>query len=258
MLKDEMIAYTDKYGLIQPQKQPNESGNGLLYTSEYIVTLAKLGQLETDDKVKYLGAIMSSEVQPGLFKRNPEAFTNDIEAIDDYIGLAAGSKAANRLIAQRILKYGREHKFLLKDIISDYLNRSDSSFHLPLIFVSKLFGNIKVGYVYNNLEPNKANSEVWFGRFPQLIASLKWAAGEEPTLFEKVYTALVIATSGNKNDTNTFILSDLVVYCSQGSWLCRQVAKIWKWRLYKMYPNGMKDVYKQYFGADYPLSNYIE
>lgn len=72
--------------------------------------------------------------------------------------------------------------------------------------------------------------------------------------------ALVIATScinvpTNDSDSRRLCWS-LIQAVSPFSWLCRLAAKIWTIRLYKHYPNGMRDVMTTYFGPNHPIAKY--
>ena len=257
-LREAIQDYMDGNYLVQPKLNPDLgcSGNGLLYTSEYILTLKQLGQLTDIDKWKYISAIKQCEIQPGLFERNPIAFKQDQESVDDHYGLAVGSLIVDPTIAQRILKYGRENKVSFKSILQDYSIKASYGIVSDLAKVlAFLFGWIKVKYNYNNINPGVGTAASWLGRQSQLICCLQYAAGEKPAFWRVIYTAVSIALSGKVGNNDSWILSSLVVYCSKSSWLCRKAANIWRKRLYKYYPKGVAQVLKSYmYPVDHPLA----
>jgi disulfide oxidoreductase YuzD len=75
-----------------------------------------------------------------------------------------------------------------------------------------------------------------------------------------LYTSIVIATScvnAPASNTDARRLSWLLIQSVKTkSWFCRLVSKLWYNRLYKVFPNGMKDVAKEYYRDNHPFQRY--
>jgi hypothetical protein len=174
-----------------------------------------------------MSTLLRCEKEPGLFSRAPG--DNDPEAVDDYYGLSAGLVAAQfPRAAQRIVSYGWKH-----------------------------FGS------FNNANPGKWSWSTFLWRQPQLMVA-EYAAALKMPLWQlpfRVYTALVIATSGmfvTTSDTTNRRLNWLLIQSTKKSWLCRSASKVWWWRLKKQYGDGgMREVNLTYFGSpSHPLVKY--
>lgn len=215
--------YITSTGLVCPSKGGG-SNNGVLYTSEYYLLLFLNGELTDDDQAKYGVVMTSCFKQPGLLSRNPDG-SGGGEGPDDYYGLAAAADAIAPWIACDVLKYGYKH-----------------------------FGS------FNNEDPGKWTSKSFLWRQIQLYCCFKWAAGETPNPLFRLYVAISIAVAGFRtptSDTDARILSWLVIHvAAKKSATCRVAANIWRKRLLKDYPNGMRDVASLYFGVGSPFSIY--
>lgn len=232
VLRDEILAYTDADGLVSPQAtQPNQnnaSDNGVLFTSDYYVLLARLGQLNDVDYINYSSLIRKKcTTMVGLLNRGPDN-TNQ-EAPDDYYGLFSACQSLGlEILPSQIIQYGWDN-----------------------------WGN------YNNVNPGKFTWVSFLARQPQLICAAYAAARSAPLWIYplRVYTAIVIATScinAPVGDTTSRRLAyHLINTMSPVSEICRIAAKIWFRRLLKDYPNGMQGVNDIYFGPDHPLAKYM-
>ena len=223
-LKSEMQnGYITATGFVSPSKG-GSSNNGVLYTSEYYLLLLLNGELTEDDAAKYEDVMMCCFKQPGLLSRSPDG-SGGGEGPDDYIGLAAGADAMAPELAKDVLKYGYNH-----------------------------FG------AFNNEDPSKWTTKSFLWRQIQLYSCFKWAAGEHPNPLFRFYTALSIALAGWRKpitDTDARILSWLVIQVAEKkSFMCWVAAKIWRKRLLKDYPNGMRDVAALYYEAGHPFIKY--
>lgn len=240
-LKDEIKPYIDCEGLVSPSiPQPNTPGsnNGVMYTSEMIMMLIANKEANSSDVFYYLNKINSCMKRDGLLGRHPGG-TGDQEGPDDYLAYAAAldliqtvsNQEADefnivraRTMARRIVLYGLEH-----------------------------LGNM------NNVSPKNWSWTAFLGRQPQLTAAFLWASKISIPAPLRIYVAAsIIASAFNKDlGVDSWRLSWLLVQIAKRhSWICRQASKLWYRRLYKKFPNGMKDVASVYYQAGHPFSKY--
>lgn len=253
-MRDQFAQYIDRDGLVQPMAYPpnfNASGNGLLYTAEMYIILARTHVLNAHDLKKFESIIMSCEVERGLLKRSPTH--GDQEGPDDYIGVTAASYILNRTsdnmsgmwrndIAQRILEYGERVKVEYPPCLS-------------------------FNYVYNNVKPGtskhpdgRTNWSALFARMPQVVAHLKLAAKQQPSTIEMfVWQQSVMGCHDKpKNDQTARILSWLMVMTGHGqNDTCDRTTAEWYRRLKSQFPGGMRQVVAEYFqNPDHPLAKH--
>ena len=107
-LKTLIKDYQDAYGLVSnepvPAGQKESSLNGLLYTSEYMVTLLQRGECESHDFEIFNRIVEHCSICPGYYIRHP--LSTDVSSFDDYVGISAASSK----FAQNILDYSGERK----------------------------------------------------------------------------------------------------------------------------------------------------
>ena len=198
-MQKDFLPFTDRFGFITPDG--GTSGNGTLYTAEYIIALIdNCKEIPPEEHDRLVKLYQSCEKQPGLMSRNPES--PDQEAIDDYIGCGTASYYLQDGLAQRILDYGRKNK---------------------------VFGIIP--YHYNNVNPGVWNPKAFIGRQQQIIAHLRFAAGEIPNLFQKIWwcVALILSAHAPKENQDAYSLAwQLIRVGENKSLLCDLVIKYWR------------------------------
>jgi hypothetical protein len=222
-LRNEIVFYTEGSGLIAPYPNLDHKfrtcDNGVMFFSEYHIMLEKLGLSTIGDKADYERIITTCMVSScdGLVSRSPG--DRGDEAPDDYYGLFAACVTLGLVgLGNRILDWGVKH-----------------------------CGS------YNTNTPTKWTTDSWLFRQPQLAAAAYCASGNIPFYTRPLlwYAAAVIATScinAPADDADSRRLSWLLIQAvTPYSWLCRQATKLWMRRLYKIYPNGMKDVANIYY-----------
>lgn len=242
-LREQIAPYGDHYGLISSAPvAPGvliASGNGVLYTSEYYIMLARSAKVQLEDSsqmMRILGACIDNN---GLLHRQPVAVpTSNTEAPDDYYGiLAACSTWGWTSPAKGFLRALWRYKGCLNDV-----------------------------------SPGTWTSQSFLARQPQLVAAMIAAAYPGKTLKERLirlaafplfcYAALVIATScirADKSDTDARFLAWLLIQSvSPVSFLCNLASKVWFRRLYATYgwELGMKAVCSLYFSPGHPFNIY--
>jgi hypothetical protein len=225
-LRNEILDYVDADGLVSPRRVEDKtarsaSGNGLLYTSEYMIALHLRGDLNLTDIEGFVRVLRSCQKEPGLFNRSP--IHKDQNAPDDYTGiLAACHMIGIEEFPRAIYKYGNEH-----------------------------------GWVFDNT--GEGSKSAWFWRMPHLVAAIKIAAGEKCELWRQIYTTAVIlwAIRAKREDQDAHTLTWLLTKITDDKWIPRQAGKLWRWKFKRQYPRGLGQVLSDYFNCYHPLANYF-
>ncbi len=241
ILREEIKLFTDADGLISPYnlerpgETTNASGNGVLYTGEYIALLKRLGELNELDSITFFQTMLKCMPHAiGLLHRSPTH--PDQQGPDDYVGFFVGCYVTgNKELAQSVINYGWDHY--------------------------GFFNNENPGSYYH--KDGRFNWSALLIRQPQLICLAYWAAGKEPNIIFIIYVMFVILFAGRNKpvgDVDSRLLSWLLIQVAiENSRLCLWAAKLWTNRLLKTYPNGMKDVANIAFGnrnPEHPFAKY--
>jgi hypothetical protein len=233
-VKDDLVAYTDRLGFISGEKNPGApSGNALLFTAEAMLVLRQQGCLAQFDRDLFLIQVSEAcEIITGLYKR-PPPYSQDQESQDDYIGLAAASYFLGTSHARDMLEYGREHVYRWRFL------------RLP--------------YQYDKAHVEESRVfDAWLGRFVTAMIHIQWAAGERPALWRRLWWACSVAFSGSKDDQDPWLLNWLMIHTMDGrSRIGVVAASIWRWRLRRAFPDGIRQVFARYFNdPGHPLAKY--
>lgn len=226
-LKSEMVPYVDQYGLVMPQIG-NDSTNGVLYTSEYMIALIRNKEDVASDLSAYYATINACMPTTGLLERRPDNAGGQ-EGPDDYYGLLAALSEIGcdqaKAVARHVVWYAFRHIMSM-----------------------------------DNVNPGRFQWGAVLERQPQLDACALWAADLPVGPFLRLWTALAILTSWYStavDDTSSIRLAWLQVQvASKHSFIGRLAGRFWYWRLYKHYLGGMNAVNAIYFGPDHPLAKY--
>lgn len=245
--------YMDKYGLVHPWTHQT-SENGLFYTGQYIAALDRHDCLTYEDKKSLEATYRSCERYPGLLMRDPNHFTLQQGPDDHYA----------TLYADYMLKYGFAKRFL--DYGRMYTPKGlapDSGFWTKAVYsILSCFGLRKVKYVYNNVDPETFSLKAFMGRFPALIATAKFVAGEKLSFFDKL--AITIQLIGSafalKKEHDLRTLMFFVVKMLKGqSFMIDKAIKIWIINLKTVFPGGMGELLEDYFqDSEHPSVIYLE
>jgi hypothetical protein len=255
-IKDAFLPYIDKDGLVQPTVG-GESGNGLLYTSEYIYALLANGGMDRIEQMRLTAAYNACQMQEGLMARTPigTAFSTDQEGPDDYYGCGAASSELDGSLARHILAYGRKGA---SGFNPSYEDSDRVKLSTWLFRILSLFGLLKVKWIYNNDNPGFFTQSSWLGRQQNLICHLQFAADEEPPMWRKVWWAVAVLGSLFSTNNDSYCLSWLCVRTAQGkSKFCTLVGKVWWHFVLKKFPGGMGEILGDYFqNPSHPLAVY--
>jgi len=244
-LRDEIKAYTDSNGYINPNPVAPDAGrssdNSTMFTSEYYIMLEKLLQSNSSDHNQWKALIDKSSIMPGLTVRYPS--DTALDAPDNIYAILAASKILNQPgIALSILNYGISNLGFFNTTNPNHIRNTDCSWNWSALQwrqPQQLFAAACASNTYK-----------W------------WKIWYKPI---EIITALVIATScmnSPTSDADPRRLSWLLIQATKdSSWLCSLASKIWYKRLYKDYgSDGMRAVAAVYYSpkglGNNPFSKY--
>lgn len=291
MTRDEILecinqlrsGWQDKYGLIHtipvgPDKEPSTL-NGVLYTGIVYAMIDRASiaaGIEYDDEIVGFLIHLMDAVHGCLEPKYPlpcRTPTNrDQEGPDDYKGLTVMAALAPTCISGDILEYGEGSNGSVKlrwwiPRLRRWLNNTDDQSRLydkldtNASFLTKL--------LYWPLAPwgYKPWLEPWMGRFPAITFALEVGAGHKPSFLGTAFAAgglLLQAVTGSSSKPDSWYMDWTLVVANENSAVRSKLvslcSKVWHKRLRKFYPNGMKDVWKQYcgvYGDQFPLSKFF-
>jgi len=277
--------WQDRHGLIhtRPVGEDGEPAtlNGVLYTGIVYAMIEraaeKAGCQNDPEIVEFLvelnDAILAClEPKYPMVSRSPT--NQDQEGPDDYKGLSvwAAYSPNGQIAASDLLILAENSSVKLKwylPRLRRWLNNSgtpdrvfddlpaDASFLTKLLWFTIAPWGKKVW-----LSP-------WMGRFPALTAAFEAVVGRKPSWIPSLFTFLTVgqqALFGNSKKPDSWYMDWTVIVCneisSKPSKLVKLVEGLWFKRLHKLYPNGMRDVWKQYVGPehaeDFPLGQFFQ
>ena len=240
----DIIPYMDDDGFVSPSPvAPGSlytSGNGVMYTSEFIIMASKLGILEDDVYAKhhFVDTIEQCIDKNGLLNRFPLVHEGGQEGPDDYYGLM------NACMELKVT-------------------------HIPRNVLKAIF---MYKGALNNVNPGKWTAQSFLIRQPQLLTCIISAAF--PSLINPLHilirllclplylvSALIIATNSlfiDQKEVDTRRLGWHVMNTLKHVSLSAKLASfIWLRRLYKDYgPKGMRAVATRYYSENHPFTTY--
>lgn len=193
-LRDSIEIYRDEFGLVQDKRGPaprraDTHGNGILFSSLYLILLSRLGDLTDRDSGEFMQSFLQCramnarhELVPGLFRRSPT--NTDAEAQDDLVALAYASYLCGLPFAFEMVEWGERR--------------------------TEDFPWFK--WCYNNANPGYFHFQSWLGRFPHYVGHLLACGRQEIPLFPQAYAPLALAATNaiGKTDDDTWILNWIV------------------------------------------------
>lgn len=230
---NDLIPYIDQWGLVS-DRVGTSSGNSIVYWAEALIIAKTRGELDRSLTGLCLASIAPCEIEPGFYKRHPVLFQpnpgaeygSDQESIDDYAGLACIARlTGDSHLAARILAFGRDR----------------AKVHLGFDFHF---------YYPNEKGWNDWDARAWLGRFPSLIASLQWGAGETPDWLTRQWWAASMKWGSVTNDNAARLARVLAYARGDRYWIGLTEARIRaEW-------GSMGRLYTHYLGADHAFARW--
>jgi|GEM_PF-6440385 len=221
LVRGDFQRYTNQKGFVS--NRTLSSGNDLLYTCIAAVVRHKHGALSLEEKADLLFTIHKHcRRGPGIYVR--PGWEQDQQRHDDYTGLCALASVGINSFAADVVEAGEDTVW--------YFDTNGGS---------------------------GLDWRAWFWPFRAFVCHAYWAAGMTPSWLNRLCWSFSVAWSGSKKKQDEWILSWLLIQVAGNRgrlerWATR---KYWA-RLYKAYPNGLSDVFKNYFGGDaeHPLAKW--
>jgi hypothetical protein len=108
---------------------------------------------------------------------------------------------------------------------------------------------------YNLVSPGKFTFDTFLGRFPCFVAYVKRSAGTFPWFWQLYWFFGFIASAWtNETETSGKNLSYLQIPIMSKSLTGKLAVAIWRWKMKRTYPGGMRDVCKIYFPVGHPFT----
>jgi len=214
--------YLDANGLMSGNG--SITGNGLRYTSEYLIGLEKNRIYDLSDAYQFFPVIDSCMVKTGLFARDPSLKT-DQTSFDDYIPIVFMS-------------------VLLKQ-----------KYHLWCYDWA-----IKNNWIFLNTDSNVKNlKSAWLGRMPQFVAHLMYANKKMPSTWQRIVWSYNVAFGPRVGNEDTWCLSFSLkeTYKLSGfnDKMEKWAIKFNEGRARKNLPRGLGSMYSKYFNdKKHPLA----
>lgn len=235
--------YRDSWGLIQDHPG-NVSGNAIRYTAEYVIALHRHNLLDLQQET-LVKTFKSIEKVPGLIMRTPTNFGGH-ESIDDNIAYITAGYFLKTNFAKDWLKYGRSVGVVgIDDTEMDQDKVSKSKLVYSLL---SLFGNIPVGWTFNNISPDKFHVSSWYGRFQQLIAHAQFAAGETVPLWRQLLWAASLISKAYSDREDAKVLGWHMVQVAKGkTYICDKAIEFFNEKIKEEYPQGIGQIIAEEF-----------
>lgn len=237
-LREEIARFRQPDGLVSPKRDPeiDSTGNGLLYTSLYMILLGRRGGFSSDDAHEFRRIVnrcwarsgkVLGRTYPGCLSRSPTK-TDEQESWDDYQAVAYAGMLAGLPFARLMLAHAR--KF--------------TPWWVP-------------GGIWNNLVPGATSSKAWLGRSPMFMAHLRRCAYLSPCLWGPLgELQLAAALDGMRPEDSTGVINNWIL-----TRLGPPTFRDW-WRARAAGGRGdlpsdiMKRALSANLGADHPLAVY--
>jgi hypothetical protein len=213
------------------------SDNAPMFTSELYVMIKKMKQFADQDRVDFDRLIGACVTPEGMLARVPYPERIGQEGPDDYLGVLNGCKTIGNT-------------------------------EIPRKFLWALVSHF--GFM-NNDNPTMITWESFLARQPQLIGAMVAAAFPSwknplhflarlvalPFFFVAAVSIAISCIGAPQSDTDARRLSWHLQNTTKGvSLMCWLASLLWMRRLYKDFPNGMKDVAALYYQPGHPFAKY--
>lgn len=220
-LSNAIKPFTTLEGFVSPGG--GETGNGILFTAEWLLCLDYNGCLWGQDFDAFLDLIRRVSPRKGLLARslgNP----TDQEGLDDYTGACAMSVT----VAQDVLKYGQSHFW--------YMNNSGKLFNGKALFIrfQSLIAHIKFAA---QVCPNFIERAAWLWSVNQCCKKGQETQDDWILTFFNCYAAKP-RTVLTADEFRAILAFD------------HALADVWG-------PEGMRAVFERYFGFKHPIALYF-
>lgn len=219
---DDWRPWFDRVGLLTNNTNKSGTGNGLMYTAEYLYWLSYAKPFGYQDEFKRIKRLYESCWVPnGGFKRAPSGhYSKHLNQNDDYFGIALASKILKADFSARCL---------------DVMRRNHGAL--------------------NNVKPGEWTFKSWIGRMPQVTVTLQLSAGERPSMWGLAFWLLWLFTSLTRRKRDSAIKGWLAGRSAYGnSKLLDNILTLF-FKLFKKSHGGVGK--REYFKLEHPVRKYM-
>jgi hypothetical protein len=252
---DEFLPYRDQDGLNQLTTLNGvgvPTQNGTLFTVQYFLCLLQNDcsqTLKDDEIIRIANVFESLELKSGLSKRSKNS--TEVDSMDNETALLTFSALFyHNIYSEQMMIYGEDVK------CQGYESPKDKW----LWILCRVLNLGQAKYFWNVANPNLFNTLSWFGRSPAFMGLLKMTSGKfcNPILTLSVLVGQFLGCTSPASNTDARTLSYVIwQYLNTRSFIWRLFYRIWCWQLLRVYPNGIKDVYRQYYtDQSHPIIKY--
>lgn len=112
-------------------------------------------------------------------------------------------------------------------------------------------------WCYNVEDPTQFKFDYFFARIGIFVAYLKMRARKPAYLWQLYwFIGFVMSAFTDKTETSGKQLAYLQIPVMSATWSGRLAIWIWRWKMRRTYPGGMRDVCKIYFPPGHPFTVY--
>lgn len=247
------LSYIDRFGLMQisPGTPAPTSDNGALVTLEYFLCLS-----ETEKKINVLAfkkALRNLEerTQHGsVTRRFPGCSYTD--SMDNATALLMFSELFDdSRLSKELYKHG---ELTRAKRIDSYQDEDRSLRYYPIAWVLNGFSTPRRFY---NVRPNDWSIQSWWGRSPGFMGLLELSALDRTSLFRyfALWVGQFLSLLDPKQETSGKKLTYIVwQWLKTRNKFWRASYRLWCFLLTLRHKNGMKDVYRIYYGDQHPIT----
>jgi len=250
---DSFYNYRDKFGLIQisPGQPAITSDNGALFTLEYFLLLNDQEKKIEIERLKIVLRNLEQKTDNGIVTlRYPGCPTTD--SMDNATALIIFSELFdNSRLSKQLYQHG---ELTTARRIDDAQDQERSFKYYPIAWLLNSFNAPKRFY---NVRPYDWSIQSWWGRSPGFMALLELSAIDRTSWIRyfALFVGQFLPLFQSKTETSDKKLTYLVwQWLKTRNKFWNLSYKLWCFILIKLYPNGMQDVYKIYYGETHPLT----
>jgi hypothetical protein len=253
--------FRDKHGLNQINTAEGKgvtSQNGTLFTMQYLLCLLASDEASEAEKISEVNRVSalfkSLEVGKGLTVRYPR--DREFESMDNSSAILTFSAVFdNGRFAKDMRERGRTQKCEGYDDIAGNVAMNKKFYPLALIL-----GLGRPRNYFNNNRPSYFCFFGWFGRSPGFMGLIDIASKGSTTWFRHIALLVgqFLGSSDPASNTDARTMSYIIwQFLKDKSFIHKMLYKVWTKKLYKVYPDGMSEVYNIYYkNRSHPLVIY--
>ncbi len=252
---NDFYSYRDRFGLIQitPGEPALTSDNGALFTVEYFLMLNENDRRIERERLKTVLRNLEQKTDNGVVTlRYPGCRYTD--SMDNATALIIFSELFDdSRLSKELYKHG-ELTFARR--IDDAQDYERSFKYYPIAWA---YNKFKAPNQFYNVRPYDWSIQSWWGRSPGFMALLELSALDRTSWFRlfALWVGQFLPLFQPKQETSDKKLTYIVwQWLKSRNKFWNLSYRLWCYMLIRIHPEGMRDVYKIYYGEDHPLTKH--